>query len=248
FFPMTCMHCADPPCHDACPTTATKVRDDGIVWIDDDICIGCGSCVVACPYRARHLVPTERYYFGEATAPEQATYDLERVGICTKCHFCFHKFDDAPAGVVPGEHPEYTPSCASSCIADVIRFGDLDDPTSTVARMVAGNPDATRMLEHLDTDPSVYHLNARPIDDRPPERQHTWHGLAVANFFCGPTGAGLYALATVLGWGEGTPAPLLSLADPLAILDGFSLGAFHPRQLAGLLGPLLVAIGLLSVG
>ena len=247
FFPLTCMHCADPPCHDACPTTATKVRADGIVWIDDDICIGCGSCVVACPYRARHLVPLERYYFDEATPPELATYNLDRVGICTKCHFCYHKFDAAPSDARPGEDPEYTPSCASSCIADVIRFGDLDDPDSTVARMVAQHTGAARMLEHLGTQPSVYHLNAPRIDPRPPERQHTWHGLAVANFLCGPTGVGLYLVAVLTGWLSGPSAPLLDLANPLASLAGWSPDAFAPRQWAGLLGPALVALGLLSV-
>ena len=247
FFPLTCMHCADPPCYDACPTTATKVRPDGIVWIDDDICIGCGSCVVACPYRARHLVPQERWYFGEATPPERATYNLDRVGICTKCHFCFHKFDEAPEGARPGEDPQYTPACASSCIGDVIRFGDLNDPDSTVARMLAQNGGGLRMLEHLETQPSVYHLHPPRIDPRPPERQHTWHGLAVANFFCGPTGVGLYLLAVVTGWLAGRNAPLLDLAHPLASLAGWSPGAFSPRQWAGLLGPILVAIGLLSV-
>jgi phenylacetyl-CoA:acceptor oxidoreductase subunit 1 len=247
FFPLTCMHCADPPCHDACPTTATKVRADGIVWIDDDICIGCGSCVVACPYQARHLVPTERYYFAGGTPPERATYNLERVGICTKCHFCYHKFDDAPAGVRPGEDPAYTPACASSCIGDVIRFGDLEDPTSTVARMVAEHQGAARMLEHLDTQPSVYHLNVPRIDPRPPQRQHTWHGLAVANFYAGPTGAGLYLLATLAGWLQGPSAPLIDLAQPLASLAGLRPWDFNPQQWAGLLGPALVAVGLLSV-
>jgi phenylacetyl-CoA:acceptor oxidoreductase 27-kDa subunit len=248
FFPLTCMHCADPPCHDACPTTATRVREDGIVWIDDDLCIGCGSCVVACPYQARHLVPRERYYFGAATPPELGTYDPGRVGICTKCHFCFHKFDDAPAGARPGEDPLYTPACASSCIADVIRFGDLDDPQSTVARQVAEHPGATRMLEHLGTQPSVYHLNAPRIDPRPPQRQHTWHGLAVANFHLGPTGVGLYLLAVLAGWLQGPTAPLLDLAHPLASLAGWSFGTLGARHWAGLLGPALVAAGLLSVG
>ena len=247
FFPLTCMHCADPPCHDACPTTATKVRADGIVWIDNDLCIGCGSCVVACPYRARHLVATERYYFGDATPPELATYDRERVGICTKCHFCFHKFDDAPAGARPGVDPEYTPSCAASCIADAIRFGDLEDPDSTVARMVAAAPQAARMLEHLETQPSVYHLRAPRIDPRPPERQHTWHALAISNFYCGPTGVGLYLLAVLTSWLAGPNASLIDLANPLASLRGWSFAALSPLHWAGLLGPALVAVGLLSV-
>ena len=115
FVPMTCMHCADPPCYDACPTTATRVRDDGIVWIADEICIGCGSCVVACPYEARHLIPTSKFYFGAPTAPELATYDLGRVGICTKCAFCAHKLDEAPAGTVP--RPGSRAGCRRSAVA-----------------------------------------------------------------------------------------------------------------------------------
>jgi DMSO reductase anchor subunit len=104
-----------------------------------------------------------------------------------------------------------------------------------------------RLLEHLGTRPSVYHLRPPRIDPRPPELQHTWHGLAVANFFCGPMGVGLYLLAVLSGWLAGPNAPLLDLAHPLASLAGWSPAAFSPRQWAGLLGPALVAIGLLSV-
>ncbi len=243
FVPMTCMHCADPPCHDACPTTATYVRADGIVGIHDEICIGCGSCVVACPYQARHLVPTARTYFDHATAPELATYDLGRVGICTKCEFCAPRVDQAPAGAVPGLDQAWTPVCASSCIANAIVFGDFDDSASPASRRLKeGTPQ--RMLEHLGTSPSVYYLNAKPFDDRPLKRQHSWHGLAVANFFCGTTGVGLYAWAALLGWGTGPSRPLLA-GLPAAWPAWSDLTVQHA---AGLLGPLLVAVGLLAVG
>ncbi|MEE8433968.1 MAG: DmsC/YnfH family molybdoenzyme membrane anchor subunit [bacterium] len=253
FLPMTCMQCADPPCYDACPTTATKVRPDGIVWIDNDICIGCGSCVVACPYRARHLISEEKYYFGEATPPELATYDRKRVGICTKCHFCYHKFDNAPEGARPGIDPEYTPACSSSCIADAIIFGDWDDPDSRVSRLADSNPTGLRLLEHLETKPSVVYLNPPRIEPRAPELQQTWHGLATANFFCGTTGMALFILGTICGWlGTEAYAPLFELADKpgspgVFSIGGFSMAAFNWRHLTGLLGPALVAIGLLSV-
>ena len=248
FLPLTCMQCADPPCFNACPTTATKVRPDGIVWIDNDICIGCGSCVVACPYRARHLVPKEKYYFGQATAPELATYDSERVGICTKCQFCYHKYDDAPAGARPGVDPEYTPVCASSCIADAIVFGDWEDPESRISRLARDNSNSVRLLEHLDTKPSVVYLNPPRIEPREPELQHTWHGLATTNFFCGTTGIGLYILGTICGWigGLGFP-PLLTLNGLPETLAGFSLRSLGFQHWTGLLGPMLVIIGLLAV-
>ena len=251
FLPLTCMQCQDPPCHDACPTTATRVREDGIVWIADDICIGCGSCVVACPYQARHLIPEEKYYYGEATEPEVATYNRERVGICTKCHFCHHKFDNAPEGVVPGEHPEYTPACSSSCIADAIIFGDLDNPDTRISRLIReheGKGKPVRLLEHLETNPSVYYLNPPRIEPQAPRLQHSWHGLAVANFFLGTTGIGLYLISTLHGWLSGQPtAALFDWARPIDSLLQLDLAAATPAQWAGMLAPLLVVLGLLAV-
>ena len=51
FLPVMCNHCDDAPCIDVCPTRATYAREkDGIVLVDWDKCIGCGACVLACPY------------------------------------------------------------------------------------------------------------------------------------------------------------------------------------------------------
>lgn len=45
-----CNHCASPACLEVCPTGATQRADDGTVFRDESLCIGCGSCVSACPY------------------------------------------------------------------------------------------------------------------------------------------------------------------------------------------------------
>ncbi len=50
FIPTTCHHCGKPPCADVCPTEAIKKREDGIVIIDPDLCIGCMACLPACPF------------------------------------------------------------------------------------------------------------------------------------------------------------------------------------------------------
>ncbi len=53
FLMVQCQHCADPPCAAVCPTNATYVREDGVVVINEKLCVGCKYCLVACPYQAR---------------------------------------------------------------------------------------------------------------------------------------------------------------------------------------------------
>lgn len=157
FLPMQCMHCGDPPCLPVCPTTATKKREDGIVWVDYGLCVGCGYCVLACPYRARRLIKDERGYFGDLTPPEQRGSRPSRVGVCTKCTFCMERLDAAQDGRQPGVDPDATPACVFSCIANAIYFGDLEDPESEVAGLLKKHR-TVRLLEELAIDPSVYYI------------------------------------------------------------------------------------------
>ena len=55
FLPRLCNQCSTPQCTSVCPTNATYIRDDGIVVIDPEICIGCKYCIQACPYDARFI-------------------------------------------------------------------------------------------------------------------------------------------------------------------------------------------------
>jgi len=79
FLPRLCNHCSTPHCTRVCPTGATYKRpQDGIVVVDQGICIGCLYCAQACPYTVRFLNPVTRF--------------------ADKCDFCAHRVSQ---GVVP---------------------------------------------------------------------------------------------------------------------------------------------------
>ena len=57
FAVLRCNHCDDAPCIEICPTVALFRRHDGIVDFDNERCIGCKSCMQACPYDALYIDP-----------------------------------------------------------------------------------------------------------------------------------------------------------------------------------------------
>jgi phenylacetyl-CoA:acceptor oxidoreductase subunit 1 len=156
FLPTNCMHCAEPPCLEVCPTRATYKRSDGIVDIRHDRCIGCGYCIVACPYEARAITLQDNPWRTGGDSPTVANQD--RIGICTKCNFCLPLLEQGVRrGLQPGRDPEATPNCVRSCIAGAMHFGNLDDPESAVSQLLRENR-TFRLNEDLGTGPSVYYI------------------------------------------------------------------------------------------
>ncbi len=154
-----CLHCQDAPCAAVCPVGATYVRDDGIVIMDYDKCIGCRYCQVACPYGARSF----NWGVREDENPYQTTWGTAEVerrprGVVEKCTFCVHRIDRGlPLGLVPGIDRAATPACVNVCPVGARIFGDLNDPESPVSRAIATNP-VFRLREDLGTEPNVYYI------------------------------------------------------------------------------------------
>jgi len=108
FIPVLCNQCNKPPCVRACPTSATiKDPKTGVVIMRYERCIGCKTCMSACPYNAR--------YFNE----EKRAID--------KCNFCLD------TRLSKGET---LTACAAACPAGVRIFGDLSDSESDVFKRI----------------------------------------------------------------------------------------------------------------
>ena len=149
FRPIPCMHCQKPACLEVCPTGATYISDDGLVLIDQNKCMGCRYCILACPYNVRQLLTrTENYFDHYMATPYEVKKrrDLD-TGTVAKCTFCVDRLKEG-----------FMPACVDTCPTLARTFGDLDDPTSEVSMLVVRN-NGTVLKEELGTKPSVYYLN-----------------------------------------------------------------------------------------
>jgi len=160
-----CNQCKDAPCVEACPTGATYRREDGIVAIDQNKCVGCRYCVIACPYQNRIFLSKDK---DKGFFPEYGSTVFEKIGrekyphqygTTEKCNFCMERIDSGIArGLKPGIHRRATPACVNTCPARAMTFGDLDDPESNVSQLIKEN-ESYRLREDYGTDPSIYYID-----------------------------------------------------------------------------------------
>ena len=123
-----CNHCDDAPCVAICPTKALFKRKDGIVDFDSSRCIGCKSCMQACPYDALYIDPYSH--------------------TAAKCNYCAHRTEIG-----------LEPACVVVCPEHAIIAGDMHNPGTEIARIIAREPVRTRKPEQ-GTGPNVYYLGA----------------------------------------------------------------------------------------
>lgn len=160
-YPVLCNHCEEAKCVEVCPTGATQRRDDGIVWVDTDKCLGCRYCLLACPYQARtYHSDRKEYYPGQGfTEFEEMGERLypHQVGTVSKCNFCMERIDEGiERGLKPGVDPEATPVCVTICPSKARYFGDLDDPSSEISMLVR-KWQATPLHPEYGTEPAAYY-------------------------------------------------------------------------------------------
>ncbi len=177
WMPNLCFHCDNPPCVKVCPVGATFKLEDGIVAIDNERCIGCRFCMVACPYSERTFNWGEDEY--ELTSKEFKKIHPHEIcsshikGTVEKCDFCPH---NAEKGILP--------ACVTGCPYGAIYFGnEIDDSVSNGDETVIlseflKNKSGYRFLEEFGTQPRVYYLppvnREFPFEDRILDRSDYW--------------------------------------------------------------------------
>jgi Fe-S-cluster-containing dehydrogenase component len=220
---LRCNHCAEAPCIEICPTVALSKRPDGIVDIDRDRCIGCSSCLQACPYDAIHID--------------------ERSGTAAKCHFCAHRVEVglAPAcvAVCPEQAIKVVDLDNRSTRRELGRRGATVRKPERGTRPrtyyldtdpIALDPlavDGARTLSHAevpDPMPAAGNAEARAVYDVPRKRQ--WGNGIAAYMAVKAVAAGALLGAAVSPWAPQLDARILGWISLAAVaLTSFLLVA-----------------------
>lgn len=173
FLPRPCMHCDNAPCVKVCPVGARFKQEDGMVATDWSRCIGCRYCEVACPYGVNYFNwkdPEKNQYLdwkdkdlepitggalpyanpdlqgGHGTENRKIAGANHQKGIIEKCTFCVHRVEKG-----------LQPACVANCPSFALHFGDLDDPTSHVSKLLE-QKSSFRLEEEFNTQPRVYYV------------------------------------------------------------------------------------------
>lgn len=143
FMPRLCNQCDDAYCVAICPVAAAEKNDLGIVEFDQEACIACKKCV-----DGDEKLPG---------CPYDAAFMNPVTGKAQKCDFCTHRVAE---GVVP--------SCVNTCPSRARIFGDLNDPSSEVSKLIAKEK-AKPLYAEKGLKPNVYYIGADDLMTPPKE-------------------------------------------------------------------------------
>jgi molybdopterin-containing oxidoreductase family iron-sulfur binding subunit len=163
FQPVPCMHCEDAPCEMGCPVHATTHSPEGVNQMVYNRCIGTRTCSSYCPYKVRRFNFLD--YRNPPDSPEQAVHNPEVTvrsrGVMEKCTYCTQRIEAAHAAADKESRPlrdgDVVTACQSACPTKAITFGNINDPSSEVARQ-RRNGRHYVLLEELGTRPRTTYL------------------------------------------------------------------------------------------
>lgn len=185
FQPMMCQHCNNAPCETVCPVAATTHSSEGLNQMTYNRCIGTRYCANNCPYKVRRF-NWFKYHDNEQFADANPTMNsnlgkmvlnpdvtVRSRGVMEKCSMCVQKIQEGKL-IAKRENrrpvdDDFATACTTSCPADAMIFGDMNDPNSRISKALkiqekdktnveVGEPRAYHVLEELNVNPNVFYL------------------------------------------------------------------------------------------
>ena len=185
FQPMMCQQCNNAPCETVCPVAATTHSSEGLNQMTYNRCIGTRYCANNCPYKVRRFnwfkYHDNKDFAGVNVAQND---DLGKMvlnpdvtvrvrGVMEKCSMCVQRIQ---AGKLTAKREKRTVvdgeinvACAVACPTDALLFGDMNDPSSKVSKLlkieesdaaskVVGEERAYHVLEEINVSPNVWYF------------------------------------------------------------------------------------------
>ena len=188
YMPMMCQHCDNAPCENVCPVAATNHSSEGLNQMAYNRCIGTRYCANNCPFKVRRFnwydyQSADSFYKDSIFDNDDwsQTDDLTRMvlnpdvtvrsrGVMEKCSFCVQKIQtgklEAKKAGRKLKDGEVRTACQTSCPADAIVFGDMNDKDSALSKMFADDR-SYDLLHNIHVLSSVKYMTK--VRNRPAE-------------------------------------------------------------------------------
>jgi Fe-S-cluster-containing dehydrogenase component len=162
-----CMQCEDAPCELVCPVGATVHSSEGLNDMVYNRCVGTRYCSNNCPYKVRHF---NFFQFSDYDTPtlkllRNPEVTVRSRGVMEKCTYCIQRVTSARIQAEKENRPirdgEVLTACQAACPTNAIVFGNLNDPSSDVARQ-RGLARNYTLLADLNTKPRTTYLAMVP--------------------------------------------------------------------------------------
>jgi Fe-S-cluster-containing dehydrogenase component/anaerobic selenocysteine-containing dehydrogenase len=176
FQPVMCQHCDNAPCENVCPVAATNQSSEGLNQMVYNRCIGTRYCNNNCPYKVRRFnwfnYTEAGTLKGNLRDAAHMTQDLRRMvlnpdvtvrsqGVIEKCSMCVQRIQASKLAAKSENRAlvdeEMQTACSQSCPANSIVFGDMNDPSSEISKLISSGR-RYNLLEEIYTKPSVHYL------------------------------------------------------------------------------------------